>query len=159
MLIKKKIATVLGDALIKGYQGFPAELSSELRVAATMKHFIGYGAPRNGQDRTTTHIPDRQLRQYHVPSFQNAVDIGVATVMECYNDVNGEPVVASKKYLKDLLRDEMGYEGMMVTDYGEINDLVTGHHTAEDTYHPKKNNREGYANWIFKQQGCRPHRP
>ena len=66
-----------------------------------------------------------------MPPFQAAVDAGVTTAMESYNDINGEPVCASEKYLKTLLRDEMGFEGMLVTDWAEIKDLTRFHMIAE----------------------------
>lgn len=124
-----KLSSVMADAIVRGYQGsnVPASLADPDRVAACMKHFIGYGNPRNGQDRSTSIIPDRHLRQYYLPSFQAAIDAGVATAMESYNDINGEPVVASHKYLKQILREEMGFGGMLVTDWAEINDLVAFH--------------------------------
>eukprot|EP00160_Parvularia_atlantis_P014335 Unigene349_Nuclearia_a/m.1214 Unigene349_Nuclearia_a/g.1214 ORF Unigene349_Nuclearia_a/g.1214 Unigene349_Nuclearia_a/m.1214 type:complete len:752 (-) Unigene349_Nuclearia_a:47-2302(-) len=127
-----KLASVMGAAIVRGFQGFPADLRANDRVAATMKHFIGYGNARTGKDRTTVSIPDRQLRQYYLPSFQAAVDAGVATAMESYNDVNGEPVIASNKYLRKILRDELGFDGMLVTDWNEINDLVGFHKIVPD---------------------------
>lgn len=123
----------LGAALIKGYQGYPANLSNPTKVAACMKHFIGYGNPRSGNDRSTSWIPDRELYQYYVPPFQAAIDAGVATAMESYNDINGEPVCGSKKYLRTLLREEMGFEGMLVTDWHEILDLYSFHRVANST--------------------------
>ena len=120
----------LGAAIIRGYQGDPINLRDNTKVAACMKHFIGYGEPRTGQDRNPSWIPDRQLYQYFVPPFQAAIDAGVATAMESYNDVNGEPVCASEKYLKKLIREEMGFQGMLVTDWAEIKDLFRFHKVA-----------------------------
>jgi len=127
------VVSELGAAIIKGMQGgFPANLSDPTKGAACMKHFIAYGEPRTGKDRNPTWIPDRFLYEYFVPSFQSAVDVGVATAMESYNDVNGEPVCASEKYLKTLIRDEMGFTGMLVTDWAEIKDLTRFHMVAEN---------------------------
>ena len=95
-----------------------------------MKHFIAYGAPWSGQDRDSTVVSDRTIHDVFVPGFQAAVDAGVATAMESYIDINGEPVVASKKYLKDMLRDRMKFDGMLVTDWQEIENLHIKHMVA-----------------------------
>eukprot|EP00475_Leptophrys_vorax_P008301 TRINITY_DN1534_c0_g1_i1.p1 TRINITY_DN1534_c0_g1~~TRINITY_DN1534_c0_g1_i1.p1 ORF type:complete len:765 (-),score=180.80 TRINITY_DN1534_c0_g1_i1:524-2818(-) len=120
----------MGSAIIKGLQGYPRKLNSCAKVAATMKHFIGYPFPQNGHDRTPSWIPDRMLYQYFVPPFQRAVDTGVATTMECYNEVNGVPVVSSHQYLRTLLRDQLQFKGVLVTDYSEINNLHYWHRIA-----------------------------
>ena len=70
-----------------------------------------YGNSRTGKDRTSSWIPDRFLQQYYLPPFRAAVRAGVATSMESYNDVNAEPVCASEKYLRRILRDDMGFTG------------------------------------------------
>ncbi len=122
------LSSVLGAASIRGYQG--KYKSDRSKVAACMKHFIAYGAPWSGQDRDSTVVSDRTIHDYFVPSFQAAIEAGVATAMESYIDINGEPVVASKKYLRDLLRDRMGFEGMLVTDWQEIENLHIKHMVA-----------------------------
>ncbi|PVU87253.1 hypothetical protein BB559_006142 [Furculomyces boomerangus] len=100
------------------------------RVAACMKHFIGYSAPINGKDQEPRYIPWNYLMEYIVPSFQKAIDAGVATGMESYGAVNGGDVVSSSYLLKDLLRNKMGFKGMLVTDYVEIDSQYTKHMTA-----------------------------
>jgi beta-glucosidase len=102
-------------------QGIPA------RAAACMKHFIAYSYPVNGHDRSPVLLPDRMVKQLYLPSFQAAVDTGVMTGMESYQEVGGEPMVSSRTYLTDLLRKEMGFEGMLVTDYAEIENLFNWH--------------------------------
>ncbi|KAG0178858.1 hypothetical protein DFQ29_002893 [Apophysomyces sp. BC1021] len=122
------LSSIMGIAAIHGYQG--RYKSDRSKVAACMKHFIAYGAPWSGQDRDSTVISERTLYDYFVPGFQAAIDAGVATAMEAYIDINGEPVVASRKYLRRLLRDEMHFKGMLVTDWAEIDNLYTTHHVA-----------------------------
>ncbi|KAI9323595.1 glycoside hydrolase superfamily [Dichotomocladium elegans] len=122
------MSSVMGAASIRGYQG--RYKSDRSRVAASMKHFIAYGAPYSGQDRDTTIVSDRIVHDYFVPGFKAAIDAGVATAMESYIDVNGEPVVASNKYLQKLLREELGFKGMLVTDWAEIANLYTTHKVA-----------------------------
>lgn len=75
-------------------------------------------------------VSDRTIQDYFVPGFQAAIDAGVATAMESYIDINGEPVVASNKYLQKLLRDKMGFQGMLVTDWQEIENLHIKHRVA-----------------------------
>ncbi|KAG0200706.1 hypothetical protein BGX28_006301 [Mortierella sp. GBA30] len=122
------LAAQMGSAIIKGLQGNYKE--DRTRVAACMKHFIGYSAPRNGQDRSSAWIPDNYLMDYFVPSFQAAVKAGVATAMETYIDVNGQPVVSSYFYLTELLRNRLEFKGLLVTDWGEVDRLYTEHRTA-----------------------------
>ncbi|KFH71262.1 hypothetical protein MVEG_01563 [Podila verticillata NRRL 6337] len=122
------LAAEMGSAIIKGLQGnYKADRT---RVAACMKHFIGYSASRNGQDKASAWIPDNYLMDYFVPSFQAAVDAGVATAMETYIDVNGQPVVGSHFYLTELLRNRIGFKGMLVTDWQELDRLYTEHKTV-----------------------------
>ncbi|KAF9302835.1 hypothetical protein BGZ74_004755 [Mortierella antarctica] len=134
------LAAEMGSAIIKGLQGNYKE--DRTRVAACMKHFIGYSASRNGQDKASAWIPDNYLMDYFVPSFQAAVDAGVATAMETYIDINGQPVVGSHFYLTELLRNRMGFEGVLVTDWQELDRLYTEHRnvpslkqTAEQSLH------------------------
>ncbi|KAF9288319.1 hypothetical protein BGZ68_000448 [Mortierella alpina] len=122
------LVSQMGSAIIKGLQG--NYKNDRSRVAACMKHFIGYSASRNGQDKSSAWIPDNYLMDYFVPSFQAAVDAGVATAMNTYIDVNGQPVVSSRFYLKELLRHRLGFEGMLVTDWAELDRLYTEHRSA-----------------------------
>ncbi|KAJ2814228.1 hypothetical protein H4S07_000026 [Coemansia furcata] len=124
------LASKMGAASINGYQGDYKHDRS--RVAACMKHFIGYGYPFDGSDRANRHIATHELLEYYVPPFKAAIDAGVATAMESYGVVNGEAVTVSNYYLKKLLREQLGFEGMLVTDWGEINSQATMYHTAKD---------------------------
>lgn len=124
------LVSEMGAAMIKGMQGFPADLSSDLRVAACMKHFFGYSDPRNGHDRSPAWIPERYLQMYFMPPFEAAIKAGVATAMESYGDINGIPLVSSQLYLDTILRGQMKFDGMLVTDWAEINNLYAWHRTA-----------------------------
>ena len=99
-------------------------------VAATAKHFLGYSMPLSGKDRTTAWIPERQLREYFLPSFRAAIEAGIATVMVNSGDVNGIPVHASHALLTDLLRTELGFRGVVVSDWEDIARLQTVHRVA-----------------------------
>lgn len=99
-------------------------------VAATGKHFLGYSMPLSGKDRTTAWIPDRELREYFLPPFASAINAGLRTVMINSSDINGVPVHASHEILTDLLRTELGFTGVAVTDWEDITRLQTVHHVA-----------------------------
>ena len=102
-------------------------------VAACMKHFLGYTNVRTGHDRTPVWLPFNILLQHFLPPFQAAADAGVLSVMENYIELNGRPMVASQLILNFILRQVVGFNGMMVTDYNEIYNLKDFHH-AVDTY-------------------------
>ncbi|MDQ2664745.1 MAG: glycoside hydrolase family 3 C-terminal domain-containing protein [Gemmatimonadota bacterium] len=99
-------------------------------VAATGKHFIGYSMPLSGRDRTSAWLPERQLRELFLPPFQAAIDAGVRTIMANSGEVNGVPVHSSRELLTDLLRTELGFRGVVVSDWEDINRLVTVTHVA-----------------------------
>ncbi|KXN68297.1 glycoside hydrolase family 3 protein, partial [Conidiobolus coronatus NRRL 28638] len=106
------VAGELGKQVVKGYQGENVcDLKRADKVAATMKHFIGYSSTKSGHDVDGSWMSKRVLDEYFVPPFQDLVDSGVATAMESYSDVDGDHVVKSKELLVDLLRDRMGFKG------------------------------------------------
>ncbi|KAG7392500.1 hypothetical protein PHYPSEUDO_000188 [Phytophthora pseudosyringae] len=115
------VSSIMGAALIKGLQ-------SSGKVAACMKHFIGYSDVREGLDRADNVITDWELVNYFAPSFLAAVRAGVRTAMESYVSVNGVPVIASKKLLVDLLRHDMNFTGLLVSDYSEVDRMYSEHH-------------------------------
>ncbi|KAJ2006972.1 hypothetical protein H4R26_001075 [Coemansia thaxteri] len=124
------LSSQMGAASVNGYQGDYKRDRS--RVAACMKHFIGYGYPFDGSDRANRHIAAHELLEYYVPPFKAAIDAGVASAMESYGVVNGEAVTISSYYLQKLLRKQLNFRGMLVTDWGEINSQATMYFTAKD---------------------------
>ena len=100
------------------------------RAAACLKHFLAYSSPKSGHDRTPVDVPERTLQQYYVPPFRAAVEAGALTVMEGYHELNDVPVVASQKLLRTLLRDTLGFRGVLVTDWAEIKNLHAYHKVA-----------------------------
>jgi beta-glucosidase len=100
----------MGVAVVKGLQ--------EEGVAATIKHYLAYSAPEAGLNCSNVSLGEREIRQYFLPSFASAVQAGAYCVMSCYNSVDGYPVVVSKHWMKDVLRDELGFAGSFITDYG-----------------------------------------
>jgi beta-glucosidase len=119
---------IMGQNSIKGMQG--SSVSNINNVAACMKHFIGYSLPNSGKDRTPSYIPEIMLREYFLPPFKKAVDAGVQTVMINSAEVNGSPVHASKYLLTDILRNELGFKGVVVSDWEDIIRLHTRHKIA-----------------------------
>ncbi|MDR1783723.1 MAG: glycoside hydrolase family 3 C-terminal domain-containing protein [Dysgonamonadaceae bacterium] len=119
------LGSVFAYQLVKGIEGANNQIGDKNRIAACMKHFLGYGSPISGKDRTPAYIPDNVLMEYHAPTFQAAIDAGVATVMINSGIINNEPVHASYKLLTELLREKMGFKGMIVTDWEDINKLYS----------------------------------
>ncbi|HEX8504234.1 MAG TPA: glycoside hydrolase family 3 N-terminal domain-containing protein [Hymenobacter sp.] len=122
------VAAVLGAAYVKELQ--ENKDIAPNRVAACGKHFLGYSDPRNGWDRTNALIPDQRLQEFFRPSFQAAIDAGLKSIMINSGEINGEPVHSSKAILTDLLRRQMGFKGVAVTDWQDIIRLVTVQKTA-----------------------------
>lgn len=113
---------VMGAAMIKGYQG--DSLSDPTAMAACAKHFVAYGAAEGGRDYNSTFIPERVLRNVYLPPFKAAADAGCATFMTSFNDNDGVPSTANKFILKDILRGEWKYDGMVVSDWASVLEMV-----------------------------------
>ncbi len=119
---------VFGSAMIKGYQG--ADISDPFRIAACMKHFTGYGAALSGKDRTYAWIPDRELREYYLPQYAEAIKNGAMTVMINSAGFNGIPAHANKELLTGILKGEMGFQGLVVSDWEDVKYLTSRHKVA-----------------------------
>lgn len=118
----------MGASIIKGYQG--NDVGDKFHVAACMKHYLGYGDPLSGKDRTPAWIPDRYMREYFLPPFAEAVKAGAKTLMINSGEINGVPIHASHYMLTDVLRGELHFEGIAVTDWRDIEYLHDRHHIA-----------------------------
>lgn len=123
------LSTQMGVAAIRGFEG--GDVSNPLHVAACMKHFIGYSAPLNGKDRASANVPEIVLREHYLPSFRAAVNEGTHTLMVNSAEINGTPVHASKYLLTDVLRTELGFKGVVITDWLDIVKLQERHQVAE----------------------------
>ncbi len=117
------LASQLGEQAILGYQGAENDISTPYTLAACMKHFMGYQITRTGKDRTPAYIPEHQLRELHLPSFQRAIDAGAKTIMINSGLINSLPVHANKYLLTTLLQEELGFKGVILTDWEDINKL------------------------------------
>ena len=114
----------MGAAYVKGIQ--------KNKVAATMKHFVAYGVGEGGLNLAPAHVGEREIREVMLESFQKCIDAGVLSVMPSYNEVDGVPVHASKKLIREILRGEMGFDGMSISDYGAVYMFDWFHHTTSD---------------------------
>ena len=117
------------EAMVQGYQG--EDLKDKYTLGACVKHFAGYGAPDGGRDYNTVQLTERTFREYYLPSYQAAVNAGAALVMTSFNTVNDIPATINKELMRKILRDEMGFEGVLISDYGAIGETIC-HGVAED---------------------------
>lgn len=124
------LASVMGRAYVEGFQN--DDYTEPKKAAATAKHFLGYSDPKSGWDRSPAYIPMQAIHEFHRPSFQAAIDAGIKTVMLNSGEINGVPVHASSELINGLLRDQMGFDGVVLTDWADIKKLVDFHYTAED---------------------------
>lgn len=123
------LARTMAAAIVRGYQGDSLTANSQ-KVAACLKHFVGYSMPLSGKDRTPAWIHDRQLREYFLPVFQAGIDAGALTIMINSGEVNGIPIHANHDILTQLLRGEMGFQGFTVSDWEDVKMLHTIHKVA-----------------------------
>jgi beta-glucosidase len=117
-------------AFVRGFQG--KDLSNDNnRVAACVKHFAAYGAPEGGRDYNTVNMSERQLREMYLPAYKAAIDEGCEMVMTSFNTVDGIPSSGNHHLLRDILRDEWNFDGVIISDWGAVKELIP-HGVAED---------------------------
>ena len=117
------LGAAMSAAQVRGFQG--PHLGAPGRVLACAKHFAGYGAADGGRDYDPVYLPESQLRNVYLPPFEAAVEAGVATFMSAYMDLNDLPASANRFLLRDILRDEWGFEGFVVSDAFAVANLIT----------------------------------
>jgi beta-glucosidase len=116
------LGSAIAAAKVRGYQG--SDFSAPDKMAATVKHFAGYGAPVAGREYNTVDMSEQQLRNDYLPPYKAAVDAGAATVMSAFNSLNGVPASANPYLLSTILRKEWGFGGTVVSDYQAIQELI-----------------------------------
>ncbi len=121
------LASVMGVAAVNGYQG--DDPAAPTQVAACLKHYVGYSGPTSGHDRTPALIPIDTMREFYLPPFAAAVKAGALSVMVNSGEVNGVPGHANKFLLTDVLRGELGFTGVIDSDWEDIKRMVAAHHT------------------------------
>jgi beta-glucosidase len=116
------LGAAMAAAYVKGYQGM--RLDAPDSIAACAKHFVGYGAAEGGRDYNSTEISEHTLREFYLPPFQAAVNAGTASVMSAFNSLNGVPSSANPFTLRQILRKEWGFRGLVVSDWNAIGELI-----------------------------------
>lgn len=119
-----EVVARLGAAMVKGYQ-------KDGLVAACAKHYIGYGEATGGRDSYDTEVSERKVREVFLKPFKAASDAGVMTVMSAYGSIDGKPLTVSHKWLTDILKTELGFDGLVVTDWNNYRSLVYGQRVCE----------------------------
>ncbi|MNH77847.1 Periplasmic beta-glucosidase precursor [compost metagenome] len=117
-------------AFVRGFQGSDLTGDKE-RVAACVKHFAAYGLSEGGRDYNTVDLSERQLREYYLPAYKAALDEGCEMVMTSFNTVNGIPSSGNRELTRKLLREEWGFDGVVISDWGAVKELIP-HGVAED---------------------------
>ena len=123
------LSSALGAAFVRGLQ---AQGNGRLRAAATVKHFAGYSQSINGHDRVEAQLPIRYLQDVFLPSYAGGIDAGAATVMVDSGSINGIPATASHFLLTDELRGRLGFDGVVISDFGDVPALASAYHIAAD---------------------------
>lgn len=124
------LGSVVAAARVRGFQG--NNIADPESVVACAKHFVGYGAVEGGRDYNTAEMSEQLLREVYLPPFHAALDAGVGTFMSAFNDLNGIPASANHHTLTDILRNEWGFEGFVVSDYDSVHELVPHGIAAND---------------------------
>ncbi|MGI8884161.1 MAG: beta-glucosidase BglX [Pyrinomonadaceae bacterium] len=123
------LGSKIAFARVRGFQG--DDYSANNRVMATAKHWVGYGAAEGGRDYNTTNLSERDLREIYFPPFKAAIDAGVGSFMTAFNDIDGVPATGNPFILKDVLRKEWKFDGLVVSDYTAVMELIF-HGLAKD---------------------------
>jgi beta-glucosidase len=124
------LTSVMGAATVEGFQG--DDLAAVGTIAACAKHFAGYGAAEAGRDYAATYIPEVELRNVYLKPFKAAADASAATFMTSFSDVNGVPATGNELLLRQILRDEWGYDGFVVSDWDSIRQMQIHGLTEDD---------------------------
>ena len=117
------VNAVMGKAMVEGFQGPDPNHIDKYHIGTSIKHFMAYGTPRTGKDRTPAYVPEWELREKHFAPFKACVEAGATSVMVNSASINGMPMHASAKYLTQWLKEETGWDGMIVTDWADIENL------------------------------------
>ena len=126
------LSSEMGKAMVYGFQGDDPNNIDQYHIATSMKHFMGYGVPWTGKDRTPAYISPANLREKHFAPFLAGLQAGALTVMVNSASVNGMPMHANKEILTGWLKEETGWDGVLITDWADINNLYTREMVAKD---------------------------
>lgn len=118
-------------AMVRGYQG--EDLRKAGSVAACVKHFAGYGAPDAGRDYNTVELSEHTLRQFYLPAYEAGVQAGAALVMTAFNTIDGIPATGNRRLMRQILREEMGFDGVLISDWAAIEEMLCHGYCADRT--------------------------
>lgn len=114
--------SLFSEAMVKGFQG--DNLKEKYHVAACVKHFAGYGAPTAGRDYNTVELSKHTLKEFYLPAYKAGIDAGAAMVMTSFNTIEGVPATGNRWLMRDVLRDEMGFDGVLISDWAAIEEII-----------------------------------
>ena len=124
------VNAIMGSTAVRGFQGDDPNHIPADRIATSVKHYMGYCMPRTGKDRTPAYISVSELREKHFAPFKACVEAGALTIMVNSGSINGKPVHADRGLLTQWLKEDLGWDGMLITDWADINNLYTREHVA-----------------------------
>ena len=114
--------SLFAEAMVRGYQG--ENLQEPYRIAACVKHFAGYGAPTAGRDYNTVELSRHTLKEFYLPAYKAGIDAGAALVMTSFNTIDGVPATGNKWLMRKVLREEMGFDGVLISDWAAIEEII-----------------------------------
>ncbi len=126
------LGSLISAAMTRGYQG--DDLSKDNTILACVKHFAAYGAPQAGRDYNTVDMSERWFREFYLPPYKAAIDAGALSVMASFNELDGVPAHASNHLMNEILKDEWGFEGFVVSDYTGINEMIMHGYAADESH-------------------------
>ncbi|MDQ3015326.1 MAG: beta-glucosidase BglX [Bacteroidota bacterium] len=126
------LGSLIARARVRGFQGTGFEKAD--KIMACIKHFAAYGAPTAGRDYNTVDMSERTFRDFYLPPYAAGIDEGAMTIMTSFNDFDGIPATANAFLLKKILRNELGFDGFVVTDYTSINEMVNHGYARDDAH-------------------------
>ena len=126
------LGSLISAAMTRGYQG--DDLSKDNTILACVKHFAAYGAPQAGRDYNTVDMSERWFREFYLPPYKAAIDAGALSVMASFNELDGVPAHASNHLMNEILKDEWGFQGFVVSDYTGINEMIMHGYAADESH-------------------------
>lgn len=121
---------LLSAAMVRGFQG--QDMSAPYKISACVKHFAAYGGAAAGRDYNTVELSEHTLREFYLPSYKAGIDAGAGMVMTSFNTVNGIPASTNKWLMRDILRDEMGFDGVLISDFSAILETIAHGYSADE---------------------------
>jgi beta-glucosidase len=124
------LSKMMAKRAVDGMEGIDSDISDKTKIATGIKHYIAYGFPLTGKDRTSAWMPEHYVREYFLPQFVKCINAGAHTIVLSSGEINGIPVHCSKYWLTDVLRNELGFKGVLLSDWRDVEKLNYVHHVA-----------------------------